>query len=368
MKSFTTGLTLISLSIALFSCTSILSNEALQKTIVKTEVFSHLPEAISNNAVAKAKVEGTWYLFSFNGLLEGKGWQDTSSKAFSTNLQTGESVRIKPVPSASGNDKGRLASIAATVSNKIYIFGGYTVETDHSEVSTPEVYRFDPQTSEYMLVTQMPTPVDDSVAFVFQDRYIYLVSGWHNDGNVDLVQILDTQDMSWHQGTSYPGAKVFGHAGGIIGNKMLISDGVKVIKVIDGKRQYGISDDNYVGEIDKNDFTKISWNKIAKHPTPAKYRMASVGSKALNKVVFVGGSENPYNYNGIGYNGIASEPSSVIMTYDFLQDSWQTFELEDKAKASMDHRGLLEVGDEFFIVGGMKKNQTSLKVITKYGF
>ncbi|NVJ68218.1 MAG: galactose oxidase [Gammaproteobacteria bacterium] len=314
-----------------------------------------LPQAISNNAVAKASIinnEGqeTWF-YSFNGLKKGKSWQDVSSVAFAVNPKSGESIQIPNVP---GNS-GRLASIAATVNNKIYIFGGYTVAEDHSEVSTPEVYRFNPQTKAYELVTMMPVPVDDSVALVYQNRYIYLVSGWHNDGNVSLVQVLDTHDMSWHQATPYPGAPVFGHAAGIVGNQMVISDGVKVLKVVDGKRHYGISDDNYLGTIDKTDFRQINWQKLPIHPGPARYRMATAGSERLNQIIFVGGSENPYNFNGIGYNGIPSEPSGLIFAYDLSNNQWQT--LGKQKPATMDHRGLLEFEDDFYILGGMLERQ-----------
>jgi hypothetical protein len=39
----------------------------------------------------------------------------------------------------------------------------------------------------------MPVPVDDDISLPYQSRYIYLISGWHNDGNVNLVQLYDTK-------------------------------------------------------------------------------------------------------------------------------------------------------------------------------
>ncbi len=315
---------------------------------------------ISNNAVAIAYNSSSQpMIYSFNGLKADKTWQDVSSNSFAINPLNGAIKQLADVP---GN-AGRLASIAATVGNKVYIFGGYTVEADHSEVSTPEVYRFDPNQETYELVTQMPTPVDDSVALVYQDRYIYLVSGWHNDGNVSLVQILDTADMSWHLGTPYPGAPVFGHSAGILKNEMIISDGVKVLKVVDGKRHYGISDDNYLGSIDANDFRKINWQKLPMHPGPARYRMAAVASEKLGKAIFVGGSDNPYNFNGIGYNGIASEPVDLIFAYDFTTEKWQT--LGAQKKPTMDHRGLLEIEQNFYIFGGMESDQKTTAKLYK---
>ncbi len=320
---------------------------------------AQLTMPISNNAVAMAynKIDQEYLLYSFNGLGANKDWKAVKSDAFSFNLLTNQSKQIQPVPGSNG----RLASIAATVNNQIYIFGGYTVAEDHSEISTPEVYRFDPISEEYKLITKMPTPVDDSVALVYLDRFIYLISGWHNDGNVSLVQILDTKDMSWYQGTPYPGAPVFGHAAGIVNNQMIISDGVKVLNIVDGKRHYGISDDNYLGKINPNDFTQIEWTKLTMHPGKARYRMASTGSKTLNKVIFVGGSDNPYNFNGIGYNGTPSEPNDLIFAYDFTANNWQ--ELGIQKTPSMDHRGLLEFNDKFYILGGiLSKQKTTNKI------
>ncbi len=318
---------------------------------------NQLSEPISNNAVASANVKEQVFLYSFNGLKVGKTWKEVTSNGYKYNPVTGQADILKKVPGKAG----RLASIAATVNNQIYIFGGYTVAEDHSEISTPEVYRFDPISEQYELISKMPTPVDDSVALVYLDRFIYLISGWHNDGNVSLVQILDTKDMSWYQGTPYPGAPVFGHAAGIVNNQMIISDGVKVLNIVDGKRHYGISDDNYLGKINPNDFTQIEWTKLTMHPGKARYRMASTGSKTLNKIIFVGGSDNPYNFNGIGYNGTPSEPNDLIFAYDFTTNNWQ--ELGIQKTPSMDHRGLLELNDKFYILGGiLSKQKTTNKI------
>ena len=49
-------------------------------------------------------------------------------------------------------------------------------------------------------------PVEDAVLLVYLDRYIYLVSGWHDLGNVNLVQVLDTANGTWQQATPWPGA------------------------------------------------------------------------------------------------------------------------------------------------------------------
>jgi len=80
----------------------------------------------------------------------------------------------------------------------------------------------------------MLIPVDDTVALVYQDRYIYLISGWHDVGNITDVQILDTKNKRWYFGTPFPGQPVFGHAGGIVANNIVVIDGVKVAGLNEG--------------------------------------------------------------------------------------------------------------------------------------
>lgn len=318
-----------------------------------------LPEAVSNNAVAVASVGGELTLFSFNGLGAGKTYQDIHGKAFSVNLKT---KKVNPIASLP-DGLGRLASIAVTLNNRILVIGGYTVAKDHTEISTSQVFEYFPLENKYQKISDMPVPVDDTVAFIYQQRYVYLVSGWHDTGNVNLVQVFDSKEMRWFNATPFPGAPVFGHAGGIVGNKFLIVDGVKVNRVVDGKREYGPSNENWYAEIDKNDPSVILWKQIPKHPFEPLYRMASIGLANSQQVVFAGGSDNPYNYNGIGYDGVASKPSSKIFSFDFKKFRWQSHGL--LASPSMDHRGLLMADDSAYIVGGMGKEQKVLDAIQK---
>ena len=317
----------------------------------QSKEIGQLPVAITNNAVAAAQNQQGWQLYSFNGLLTNKDWQSVSNKAFSFDLQTTKSQIVNNVPFK----QGRLASIAVTVNNKIYLFGGYTVAADHQEVSMPDVYQFEPTTQSFSLFTKMPIPVDDTVALVYQNRYIYLISGWHDVGNVTDVQVLDTQTKKWFFATPYPGASVFGHAGGLVNDSMVIADGVKVSGVIDNKRQFAMSRQSYIGVINPKDFTQIAWKALPPHPGSAKYRMAATGSQSKQQIIFVGGSDNPYNYNGIGYNGKPSAPNASAFAWDLQSQQW--LEYKPAELASMDHRGLIEIEEQFYIVGGMLDSQ-----------
>lgn len=326
-----------------------------------------LPIPISNNAVALASVEGTLRIYSFFGLEAGKTWQDVSSTVQRWQLPSNGSTptaRLLPAPSGAS---GRLASTAQRVGTTIYLFGGYTVAEDHSEVSTPEVYAFDVNSEQYAHVTNMPVPVDDAVSMVYRDRYILLVSGWYQDRNVQDVQILDTETLSWLQGTAFPGEPLFGHAGGLIDETMVICDGVRIVPLEEpGKREFRLSNACYVGQIDPLDPSRIDWQAIAPHPGQALYRSASAGLDWQGQplIVFAGGSPNPYNYNGIGYNGVPASPSDQIFSYAIRTGSWQTHQRLDVP--SMDHRGLLHDGRWLYLAGGMHAGQTITDRILRF--
>jgi N-acetylneuraminic acid mutarotase len=319
--------------------------------MVMTEIIGQLPAAITNNAVAVAQTSRGLALYSFNGLGQAKDWQAVSNNAFAFNLNTKESSAISQVPF----EQGRLASIAVSVNNQVYLFGGYTVASNHEEKSMSDVYRFDPEAKTFSLFTHMPIPVDDTVALVYQDRYIYLISGWHDVGNVADVQVLDTLSKKWFFATPYPGASVFGHAAGIVDNQLVVVDGVKVVGFKNNQRQFELSKSAFQGEIDAEDITQIKWRKLAAHPGQAGYRMAAVGVKSHGKIYFSGGSSNPYNYNGVGYNGIASEPLQQLLAFNVKTGLWET--LQKKSLATMDHRGLLFANGQLITLGGMVAGQ-----------
>jgi N-acetylneuraminic acid mutarotase len=315
---------------------------------------AELPVAISNNAVASAVVNGETRLYSFLGIEAGKEWSDVSKKAFRYANNNWTQLADVPVP------EGRLASLAATVKNSIYIFGGYSVAEDHTEISTPEVLKFEPESETYIRVADIPVPTDDAVAVVYQDRYIYLISGWHNKGNINLVQVYDVATDVWQQATQFPASPVFGHAGGIVADTMVICDGVKIDYPFasmgsEAKRKYAMSDECYKGVIDSEDPYKIDWSKLPEHHSPARYRMAATGDAVLNKIIFVGGSDNPYNFNGIGYNGVPSKPVNTVFAYDLTDNEWM--KIGNLNTAGMDYRGLLKFKNNFATIGGMDGEQ-----------
>ncbi|MBT8062335.1 MAG: galactose oxidase, partial [Gammaproteobacteria bacterium] len=84
------------------------------------------------------------------------------------------------------------------------------------------------------------------------------------------------------------------------------------------------------------------------------YRAAAVADDS-GHVVFAGGTDNPYNFDGIGYNGIPSAPLANIVRFNIKSLRWdQPLELSEP---SMDHRALLFRDGWFYLVGGMLRGQ-----------
>ena len=295
--------------------------------------------------------EQGYELFSALGLAKGKRWSDTQSLAMSFDSATNKWTQLKAVP----GKQGRLAASAVTVADRIYLFGGYTVAENGEEKSTPEVWLLDQATGEWSEYSQMPVPVDDAVILAYQDRYIYLISGWHDVGNVNLVQVLDTKTARWKQATPYPGSPVFGHSGGISNDQMVVCDGVGINYLADGSsRQFQASGECWRGRIDHDNFRRISWQPLPSHPGKSRYRMAA-GADGSGRIWFAGGSDNPYNYDGIGYNAVPSEPERDVFSYDLTNIQWTCHgQLE---QATMDHRGMPFHDGWFYILGGMRADQ-----------
>ena len=318
---------------------------------------SRLPASVSNNAVASVLAGGVEYLISFSGLGPERTHADTHARTF---VFDGEQWReADPVPGG----VGRFAAVAVTVGEKAWVFGGYTVAEDGSEVSTPWTHSFDPVSGQFEEHAPMPVPVDDAVAVVFEDRYIYLISGWHDYGNVNLVQRYDTQTDSWDQATPTPGPAVFGHAGGIVGNTIVYCDGVLVKPNLLERRQFEDTDACFVGIIDTDNLRRVDWQRIPSHPGTARDRMAAGGFDG--RVVFIGGSDNPYNYNGIGYDGEPSQPVSDGFAWDVAAKQWMEISIE--GSPTMDHRGLVHYSGSLVTIGGMERDQVVTDSVIGYG-
>lgn len=305
-----------------------------------------LPQPITNNAVAAIAIDGGALVFSFLGLDSTKVWSGVSNATYRWNtLDTGW-TELEPVPG-----EGRLASTAQVVGGKIYVIGGYTVAENGTERSVPDVNVFDPATDSWSRAADIPVPSDDAVAGVWNDSLIVLVSGWHDTENIPNVQLFDPATDSWTQATPIPGPPVFGHTGAVVGDLIVYVDGTTIRSE---RPRFTIDASTWAGQMDPEHPSTIAWSGLLQHPGPPLYRSAAavIDGQAL----FIGGTDNPYNYDGIGYDGVAAEPLPQILAYAPKSGLWR--ELPPLPVASMDHRNAGVTRDHLFVVGGMTTGQT----------
>jgi N-acetylneuraminic acid mutarotase len=315
--------------------------------------FEPLPVPVSNNAVASVKSRGSLLLYSLMGMGPKKTWDATSNTGYMLDSEsdTGKWAELRPVPGTIG----RLAATAVGAREHIFLFGGYVVDAQGAETTVPDVNAYEPLTDRWFRAEDMPVAVDDAVAGIYRDRYIYIVGGWSKTDTVRDVQVYDAEKNKWSQATPIPGTPVFGHAGSVVGDTIVYIDGAHK-NPAGAQPKYIASDECWMGKIDHHDRSKIQWTKLPAHPGTARYRIAAGGSEKDQKIYFSGGTDNPYNFDGIGYNGVPAEPSPVTFAFNLRTGKWETIN-QNTPQPTMDHRGLIVLPEGLLIIGGMEKAQ-----------
>jgi len=305
-----------------------------------------LPVPTTNHAVAAGTIDGRWQVFVMLGLDATKRWSGITTRAWTWSEGQAAWRALPPVP----GKVGRLAATAQVVRGRVYLFGGYTVDSAGGEKSVPALDILDPVRGTWSAGAPIPLPVDDAVSGVYRDSLIYLVSGWHDTDNVRDVQIYDVTTDRWTAGTPIPGVGVFGHTGAMAGDRIVYIDGAR--RNSPGPR-YVNESQAWVGRVLPARPDSIVWTRLPTHPAPVRYRAAATSCGPF--VVFAGGTDNPYNYNGVGYDGAKSEPIAQTLAYDTSQRIWRA--LPSAPVATMDHRGLVQRADTAWTIGGMTAGQ-----------
>lgn len=318
-----------------------------------------LPSALANNAVAAAMVGGRPHIFTFLGLGSERDYRAITTRAYELDPDTARWARLPDVP----GPVGRLAATAQAIGPRVFLFGGYSVAADGKETTSPATDIYLVNERRYTRGADAPVPLDDSVSGVWRDRLIYLVSGWSTDRTVTTVQAYDPDADRWLAATPIPGTPVFGHAGGLIDDTIVYCGGARMLGAAAPK--YGPSAECYRGDIDAADPARISWRAIATHPGAPRYRAAAgpVSTTSQAGILFIGGTTNPYNYNGVGYDGRPAEPEPASWLYDVARDRWIAGPVIDAP--SMDHRGLAAAAGAWWIVGGFAGGQRVSTTVTR---
>jgi N-acetylneuraminic acid mutarotase len=304
-----------------------------------------LPAPVSGNAVASGK--NAQDLYSLMGIGGKKTWDDISNRVFTLHLGAAGWREVRPVPGVAG----RLGAVAVGVKNKIYLFGGYVVDSAGSEIIVPDVNVYLADEGRWYRAADIPTPVDSAVAVVSQNRYIYLIGGRSKNGPVNTVQLYDAEKNTWADAAPAPEGAVYGHAGGIADDTIVFVDGAK--KNPGRGVPYVASDECWLGKIDRKDPAKIGWTQLPAHPGPGRFGIES-GTQE-HRVIFSGGTTSPHNFKGAAYDGKPLQASSFTFAYDVHANHWETLS-EDTPDPRSDASAILETQYGAVILGGLKEN------------
>jgi hypothetical protein len=305
-----------------------------------------LPTPVTNAAVASGVIDTMQWAFVMLGVDSTKRWSGITRRAVAWSSASNRWTVLPDVPGA----VGRLAASAQLVRGKVYLIGGYTVDSAGTEHSVPDVNIYSPRTGSWTRGADIPVSIDDAVVGVYRDSLLYVVSGWHETDNVQSVQIYDVLQNTWHAGTPIPGPGVFGHTGALSGNTIVYIDGAARQS---GAVKYGLVNQVWIGAINPAVPTLITWRRGPAHPGPPLYRAAATAIGP--RVIITGGTNNPYNYNGIGYDARPAVPSARTFAYDVRRARWVGLPPLDVP--TMDHRGLVRLNDALWTVGGMESAQ-----------
>lgn len=334
--------------LASFFLVLVFSNSVLAQTDWTWTELDTMPFRTANNAVCEAIVNGEEYVYSFGGIGTDKDYAAIHPRSFKYTVSTGTWTEIDSLPDTTP----KIASGASFVKGKIYVFGGYHVGSDDSEVSSDKVHIYNPTTDLYESDgTSIPIPIDDHVQAVYKDSLIFIVTGWSNTGNVPNVQIYDPSFDSWQVGTSTTNNAfytAFGTSGAIIGDTLYYYGGAS-------GGAFGAKKFMRKGFINPTDPTDITWELMDNAPGDPNYRSAC--STRGNTIFWVGGSPTSYNYDGIAYDGSGGvNPSARVM--HFSQELYSYSDDVNQPYGVMDLRGIAKLGnDRWIICGGMDTNQ-----------
>jgi N-acetylneuraminic acid mutarotase len=309
--------------------------------------FPSMPAAVSGNAVASVK--GGFLLFSLMGVGPRKTWDDVTSQIYVMTLtHSGKWVKGRDVPGVAG----RLNAAAAGAKGLVVLMGGYVLDNQGAEITVPDVNVYEPGARRWSRGKDIPVAVDSAVVGVTHDRFVYLIGGRSPKGPVNNVQVYDIEKDAWTQATPFPGTPVFGLAGGVDDEEIVIVDGAKPGP--EGGPRYVTSNECWLGKIDKKDPIKIEWSKLPPHPGTARFGIAAGGAGRDHKIYFSGGTATPHDYKGTSYDGKPAEASPVTFAYELHHSRWDTITTNTSEPRIDGH--LLETPLGPAVLGGLAKN------------
>jgi N-acetylneuraminic acid mutarotase len=328
------------------------------KPEVRQPRLPSLPFPVTGNAVTVLRSRGTTLLFSLMGMGAKKTWEDVTNAAFYLDPDWDQWYPIKSVPGTAG----RIDASAVGARGSVFLFGGVVVDDQNRGLVVPDLNIYAPATQTWSRGIDMPIAAANSVIGVYRDRYIYLFGGRSNDSVVPNVQIYDAEKRGWLQGTPLPGEPVFGHAGALLDDTIILVDGA-YRNPSPSAPHFLPSGQCWIGKLDRHDPARIAWSKLPAHPGAARFGIAAGASEKDRKIYFAGGTDNPDGDTGLGFDGKPSLPSPMTFAWNLRAAKWEVIN-QATPNPTMNNRGLLVIPDGLAVPGGLEKGQMVTRRVT----
>lgn len=248
-----------------------------------------MPHPSYMGAGCTAVINDTPYVFA----LGGGNYPSTSAYRYNCLSNTWDTILSMP-------DK-RLIMSAAYASGSIYVFGG-----SDSLQFTSTIMQYDMSAKTWNYVGNLPFSIGYTKAYPYQDSLIYIIGGLDNEFQHFDVLLFNAKENSLRRATSLPDeAGTYGGAMAISGNKIVYVGGFVY--------NIGLVPTNYVGTIDNNDHTQITWTTGSPYPAGRRYKFDASAWK--DGVIMAGGAPNEYGGDWLGQQDCYS--------YNVSTDTWQ---------------------------------------------
>ncbi len=310
--------------------------------------LADLPAARTSWSLAAATTERGLEIFGFQGMGGGLSRSDTSNEIWAYSVRDDAWRSVGKFPT----DAGRLSTSATLVGRGIWVGGGYVIEEDGTENTMDGDFAFDPETGTLDVIEGIGARIDDTVALPWQTSHVLYVGGWMQHRTSSDVQVFDIKTGAMTLTTQMPIA-IAGHAGAAIDGHIVICDGMTADRDKLGKQIFAMSNKCFLG-IQGAKIEDLKWEAIPAHPGKPRFRMAAAGTRQHGaRVVFAGGSEQLYRFDGKTFDGKPVSPSAEVFSFDIGKRSWHVH--APLPQGISDIRTMPEANGELFVMGGMRE-------------
>lgn len=282
--------------------------------------------------------------YVFYGLAPEAARPGRTAFVYRTRLGLWRSLPAVPV------DAGRTGAAAAALSDRLYLFGGRSTARDGTPRLHKDLLVFDPATGDYARRADAPLAVADPLLLAYGERYLYAIGGEHSSGPVRTVQVYDALLDSWFAAEDFPGSPVYGAAGGLIGDRILLADGAARLPASGGGSRIAVVPQLWLAEINPDDPSILRWQKLPDHPGQPVFRAAAGALPGLDWVVLAGGSAVAHDPGGRALDRRKAQPLDQTVIVDLTARQARLGPL--RPYASYDHGPMMLDRGRLYSVGG----------------